>query len=440
MQRLIEHALKEWKEREQHKPLLLRGARQVGKTWSLRRLGESFTNCVECNFEQDISLAKLFDGDLSAKTMRERISAYTAKPIEPGKTLLFLDEIQACPNALRSLRFLYEQLPELHVAAAGSLLEFALEELPSFGVGRIESLYMWPMNFREFLMVRNEAAMLDGMMHEKDRAPVSFHEKLIDSLRIYMMLGGMPEVISSYEQNRDINQCMRVLDTLYAGLQDDFAKYRSRVPAGRIREVFESVVMQAGGKFVYNNVASGLDARQVKAALSLLIQAGLAHGVTHSAAQGIPLGAQARPSRYKVIPADLGLYHRILNVPASLFLTDDKKDLVNKGASAEIMAGLELLKAAPMHRKSELFYWQKEKRAGNAEVDYVIQKGMDVVPIEVKAGTRGAMQSMRVFLESHSTSTYGVRSSLESFGSIGNDIRIVPLYALGEWAAMDSDW
>lgn len=432
MKRLVEESLNEWKERSVRKPLLLRGARQVGKTWSVRKLGDSFEQFLECNFEQDTKLVKLFDGDLSAQRICERISAYTGHSIVPGKMLLFLDEIQVCPNALRSLRFLYEQMPELHVIAAGSLLEFAMAELPSFGVGRIESLFMCPLNFREFAMARDEESMLEEVLRDKEKAPSVFHEKLLETLRIYMVLGGFPEVVKTYLDTHDIPACERALDTLYSGLQDDFSKYRSRVPAHRINATFRAAILQAGGKFVYNHVSPDLDQRQVKVALELLQQAGLLHAVVHTAAQGIPIGAQENPRRFKIIPCDLGLYYRILEIPTADMLFSDNKTLVNKGASAEIFAGLELLAASSRHRKASLHYWQKEKRDGNAEVDYVVQKGTDIIPVEVKAGTRGAMQSMRIFLESHPASIYGIRTSLENFGNINNKIQVIPLYALGD--------
>ncbi len=433
MKRIIEQSLLEWKVRTERKPLLLRGARQVGKTWVVRRLGETFETFIECNFEQDRGLAKLFQGDLGADRLCERLAAYTGKSIVPGSTLLFLDEIQACPDALRALRFFYEQRPALHVVAAGSLLEFSLAEIPSFGVGRVESLYLFPINFQEFLMARGEVQVLEEALRERQEGCSPFHEKLVDALRVYMAIGGFPEVVQHYMTHRDLPKCGHILDDLYSSLQDDFSKYRTRVPGTRLNETFHAVMAQAGGKFVYTRVSPALDHHQAKAALELLILAGLAYAVVHTSGQGIPIGAQTNLKWFKVIPCDLGLYHRILGLPLADLLFADEKSTLNKGAAAEIFAGLELLVAQTRRRKASLFYWQKLKHDGNAEVDYVVQKGMEIIPVEVKAGTRGAMQSLRIFLESHPESLHAIRTSLEPFGRIDERIEVVPLYALGDY-------
>ena len=431
MKRLIENELTEWVSSEGRKVLLVRGARQVGKTWSIRNLGGSFEVFLEFNFEEDPNLAGFFDGRLDPRYLCERLSAYCGRSIVPGKTLLFLDEIQACPNALRSLRFFQEKMPDLHVVAAGSLLEFALEEISSFGVGRIEYRHMYPLSIREFATACDREAALELVCREQtgDERD-ALHRELVEMTRAYMMVGGFPEVVQHYVSNRDLVGCMSLLDDLLTTLRSDFAKYRKRVPANRLNSMFDSLAAQAGGKFMYSRVEENLRAEQVHRAAELLKLAGLAYRIPHSSAQGIPLGAQVNPRRFKMLPCDVGLYQRLCGLRLPDEISKDDRAVINTGAIAEIVAGTELLVSSDPRTRPELFYWHREKRNSNAEVDYVIQVGRDVVPVEVKAGTRGAMRSLHMFLESHRSSPYGIRTSLEPFSEYGN-VRVVPLYALG---------
>ncbi|MBN1672208.1 MAG: ATP-binding protein [Kiritimatiellae bacterium] len=431
MRRLIEQELKEWSLSEERKVLLVRGARQVGKTWSIRNLGRSFEVFLEFNFEEDPSLSGFFNGRLDPHFLCERLSAYAGKSIVPGKTLLFFDEIQACPNAIRALRFFHEKMPGLHLVAAGSLLEFALEEIASFGVGRIEYRHMYPLSIREFAMAAGLEAAFDLVCRERTRQrDDALHRQLVDLTRVYMLIGGFPEVVRHYVDKRDLPGCTLLLDDLLVTLRSDFAKYRKRVPAGRLTLVLESIAAQAGGKFMYSRVADDLRSEQIRKAAELLLLAGLVCRVPHSSAQGIPLGAQANHQRFKMIPCDVGLYQRLVGMRLSHEITRDDAAVINTGPAAELTAGTELLASAPSRTRAELFYWHRESRSSNAEVDYVIQCGRDIVPVETKAGMRGTMRSLRMFLESHPSSSYGIRTSLEPFGEYG-DIRVVPLYALG---------
>jgi predicted AAA+ superfamily ATPase len=431
MKRHIDKQLTAWAASPKHKPLIVRGARQVGKTWSIRQLGQQFESFLEINFEAEPEIREIFVRSRNPVRLIEQLGAFFNTSIKPGKSLLFLDEIQACPEALQALRFFYEKMPELHVVAAGSLLEFALSELPSFGVGRIESLFMYPMSFSEFAEAAGARGMLDQVEQDPDNAPPIFHEELLNWLRTYMAVGGFPESVKAYLTNRDLLASAGVLDDLYTTFQDDFAKYRSRIPANRLDEVFKSVVMQAGGKFIYRQIDPEENTRVFKNAMSLLVMAGLVHLVYHTDAQGIPLGAQINPRVFKAIPIDVGLYFRILGRPLSGLMVNSDDDLVNKGAAAEIFAGTELIAAHSHRRRAALYYWRREKNQGNAELDYVIQIENQVVPVEVKSGKRGSMQSMQVFLKTHPKSKFGIRTSMEKFGRINSHILIRPLYALG---------
>lgn len=431
MKRSIEHELTAWALADDRKVLILRGARQVGKTWSIRQLGRSFEQFLEFNFEEDPALSGFFSGRLDPSFLCERLSAYAGKSIVPGKALVFLDEIQACPNALRALRFFHEKMPGLHVAAAGSLLEFALQELPSFGVGRIEYRHMYPMSIREFAMACGNGAALELVCREQlGGRDDPLHAQLVDLTRVYMMIGGFPEVVRHYVNKRDLLGCMSLLDDLLTTLRSDFAKYRKRVPANRLSAVLASTASQAGGKFVYSRVEDGLRSEQVRNAAELLVLAGLVHRIPHTSAQGVLLGSQAHHRRLKMIPCDVGLYQRMSGLKLSDELIKDDPTVVNSGAAAEVVAGTELVACSRPRTRSELFYWHRESRNSNAEVDYVIQQGREIVPIKVKAGRRGAMRSLHMFLDSHHSSSHGIRASLEPFSLYG-DIRVVPLYALG---------
>ncbi len=429
MKRQIDEHLLKWKEEKGRKVLLLRGARQVGKTYSVRKLGKTFKNFLEVNFEEQPEVHSFFQQTLNPKEITEKLSIYFETSIQPGKTLIFFDEIQSCPNALRSLRYFYEKFPQLHVIAAGSLLEFALEAIPSFGVGRISPLFMYPMNFSEFLHAddgKRLNALIDDSGWNKPLDPV-FHKRILEKLKIFQLLGGMPEVVKTYIETRDFIRSQRVLDNLITVMTDDFTKYKKRMPLIRLQEVFQSVIYQVGHKFKYSHAGQGkIDT--YKNALDLLLKAGLAFKINHSSAQGVPLGAQINPKRFKVVFFDCGIYQRMLGLEISEYLASDFKTIINKGPFTELYVGLELIAAQPAHLRPQLFYWQRESKSSNAEVDYVISNGEKVIPIEVKSGTTGQMQSLHLFLKERKLDL-GIRISHENFTAY-DSIRTVPLYAV----------
>ena len=431
--RKIDQDLQQWCSGKRRKPLMLRGARQVGKTSAVRSLGKQFKYFVEINFEnKDHSAAKaVFSQHSDPQIICSELAVLFGKPIVAGETLLFLDEIQSCTDAISSLRYFYEQMPELHVIAAGSLLEFALEEIPSFGVGRIDSMFMYPFSFSEFLGAigyETWASLIDRANPEK---PLSepIHEKIVEQLKNFLIIGGMPEVVAEYVETRDFLRCQKVLNSLLMSFRNDFAKYKKRIPAARINEVFSSVSQQAEGKFVYEHVSQNINNEQVKKSLELLLMAGLCYQVTHSSADGLPLGARINPKYRRIIPFDTGIYQRILNLNISGILLSNDFDTINKGAVAEIFVGCELKKNTSCYSDEELYCWVRERRNANAQIDFIVQRGETIVPLEVKSGKQGKMQSMWMFME-EKKSNYGIRVSLENFGKYQN-INVYPLYAIG---------
>lgn len=430
--RQIDSELTKWKNENKHKPILLRGARQIGKSAAVRNLAKQFDYFLEVNFEEEKTAREAFENsNLTPQLLCEKLSSIYEIPIIEGKTLLFFDEIQACVPAISSLRFFYEKMPDLHVIAAGSLLEFALEEIPSFGVGRICSMFMYPFSFAEFLEANGNKFLLKAIQKANSQNPLDavVHEKALYLLKLFMLIGGMPEVVATYVEKKDLLECQRTLSELTETVKTDFAKYKAKTPALQISAAFDNVIKQMGGKFKYTNSNSEYSIYQMKQAVELLIMAGLVIPVTHTSANGLPLGAEINPKFRKLILIDTGIFQRLLGLQLSDILLNNDFDTINKGGIAEMFVGLELLKSSSFYEQTHLFYWQREEKNARAEVDFIVQKNMKILPIEVKSGKQGKMQSMHLFMK-EKNSKIGIRTSLENFTEY-NKIRVVPLYAIG---------
>jgi predicted AAA+ superfamily ATPase len=429
--RHIDSELSKWRNEKTHKPILLRGARQIGKSAAVRNLAKQFDYFLEINFEEESAAREAFESSLNPELVCEKLSSIYEVPIVADKTLVFFDEIQACIPAISSLRFFYEKMPELHVIAAGSLLEFALEEIPSFGVGRIRSLFMYPFSYAEFLEANGNKFLLEAINKANCQNPLDnvVHEKALYLLKLFMLIGGMPEVIVTYIKTRDFTECQRVLSELTETMINDFAKYKEKTPALQIATAFESVMRQMGQKFKYTNNHSEYSVYQLKQAVELLIMAGLLIPATHTSANGLPLGAEINPKFRKLMLIDTGIFQRLLGMQLSDILLNNDFDAINKGGIAEMFAGLELMKANSLYQHTRLFYWQREEKNARAEVDFVVQKNMEIVPIEVKSGKQGKMQSMHLFMKEKKVE-YGIRTSLENFAEY-DKIKVVPLYSIG---------
>lgn len=439
--RHIDRQLLKWKDETRRKPLLIRGARQVGKSSAVRQLGQTFKYFVEINLEKQPALAALFTEDIDVRKTCTNLSATLAVPIIPGETLLFIDEIQVSERAIMSLRYFKEDYPELHVVAAGSLLEFTLEELSSFAVGRIRSLYLYPFSFDEFLSAQGLQMQVDFKRNADVDNPLvePLHKQMIEQLRSYYLVGGMPAAVAEWIETHDYQSCSRVHSEILDTYQDDFAKYRKRISPVLLRQVWRSVALQAGNKFVFTRAADDVRSSVVKEALHLLTLAGLVIPVKHTDGNGIPLGAEENNSYIKYLFMDIGLMQTMLGAPARDILLASNTDLVNKGAVSEMFTGLEMMKYHDCFSRVELYYWQRVSKAGNAEVDYLTTRDAHVLPVEVKSNTRGSMQSLYLFMRKKQLSE-AVRISLENFSKFeyvdsedNNHVRnisVVPLYAL----------
>lgn len=447
--RKIDEQLLAWKNSRNRKPLLLRGARQIGKSSSVRNFSKEFKYYIEVNFESRSSLIKVFEQDHDVKALCERLSMLFMTPIIPGETLLFIDEIQKSEDALKSLWFFKENYPDLHVIAAGSLLEFSLKELPSYGVGRVSSIFMYPMCFEEFLNAIGKGGWIEAIRKASPEHALfsPLHEELVRTYRTFLMVGGMPASVKAWVETGNYQECLVELSDIQQSYYDDFSKYAKSVNPKLLRNTLQSVIVQTGSKFMYSKVSGGYSIDEVKRALSLLSDAGIIKSVRHTSANGLPLGAEVNEKFTKYLYLDSGLLLRVLDLDfggakniSELILAGSETDLVNKGKLAELSVGWELVKASDFRHKYELFYWENLSSGTTSEVDYVIPFNMKVLPIEVKAGISGKMKSMRLFMQKKKIQM-AIRTSLENFGmleykdsEISRQIDIIPIYAIGRLA------
>jgi hypothetical protein len=390
-----------WGQSSRRKPLVLRGARQVGKSWLAREFAQGqMENLVEINFEQTPDVAELFS-DKSPDKIRARLELLTGQKIVPGKTLLFLDEVQAAPEVFASLRYFQEQMPELHVIAAGSLLEFLLQDHAfSMPVGRIDYLHLGPLTYEEFLTATKRGHLSEFLFSftigDELSAPV--HEQFINALNEYFVIGGMPESVLTFINSGSYLDSDKVKQSILSTYQDDFSKYGSRVTTTRVQQVFQKIPLLVGNKLKYSHVDREASARDLGTALRLLCQARVAYCVHHSDCNGVPLGAEIDERKFKALFLDVGLMCRACGLSLLDFEQAQDVMLVNSGGICEQFIGQHLLYAGESYEPPELYYWNREKRQSSAEVDYVISLGNHLLPVEVKAGKTGRLKSLHSFL------------------------------------------
>jgi predicted AAA+ superfamily ATPase len=420
--------LEAWRGDKYRKPLLIRGCRQVGKSWLIREFGKQFENYVEINFEKNKLVHQYFSGDLNLNTILEKISLYANTKIEAGKTLLFFDEIQTCEGALQALRYFKEDKPDIHIIAAGSLLDFSLNKL-GIAVGRVQFMQLYPLSFAEYLTVLGFQHLRDFLFKQENDPVIS--EQLIDHLKNYMWLGGMPAVVDAWISDRNPVACQRIQDEIIESYQIDFHKYAKQHEIPHVSMVFESIPASIGKKFIYSHVDEHTRVESIKNALNLLETAGIAIFCHHTSAQHPPLGAMKNEKKFKVYYFDIGIAQRILGLDIKQWSLNPLR-LSNQGEIAEQFVAQETLAYAHYHQQAKLYYWHREAKNSNAEVDFIVLKKGEIVPIEVKSSQKGGMKSMHLFLESHPNSKYGLKISTGLFASQDNLVEI-PLYALESW-------
>ncbi|MBC8438428.1 MAG: ATP-binding protein [Deltaproteobacteria bacterium] len=402
MKRNIDTNLVEWKKSEFRKPLIIRGARQVGKTYSVCRFGEKyFETFIKLDFERDRTSHRIFQEDLSAEKLVLEIEVHSNTRIDPGKTLLFFDEIQECERALLSLRYFYEEIPELHIIAAGSMLEFTLGSI-SFPVGRTSFEWMRPMTFYEFLNASDKKILADNLPCISNFRPVSdtIHFKIIEQLKLYLLTGGMPEAVKRYSLTGSLTQSFTVHEEIYQSYLQSLGKYKTRADIDSLDHLMRSLPSHVGSQIKYTRLDPERRIEKTKTSLQILERALLLHIVKSSDATGLPLNANVSSKVMKPLFLDVGLMQYNCGIQPSDILKAKDLSNVYRGALAEQFAGQELL-AAGGSENFKLFYWSRAMKSSSAEVDYLYVKNSRIFPIEVKSGPAGKLKSLHLFIKEH---------------------------------------
>jgi predicted AAA+ superfamily ATPase len=401
MHRTLLEDLLNWLTSTTRKPLVIRGARQVGKTWLVRRLAKiSGKQLIEINFEKQPSYASLFTSNDSQQILLN-LSTLSNKKIEEQNCLLFLDEIQAIPQLFSKLRWFAEDLPQLPVIAAGSLLEFVLANHSfSMPVGRISYMYLEPLSFEEFLLANKKQSLHDYITtyDVNNQIPLAIHEQLTTLFKEYLLVGGLPAVVVNWIAEHSLSQVNQIQHDLLSTYRDDFSKYSGRIATERLDEVMLAIPKMLGQKFKFSRVNSSIQSSVVKQMLNLLEKARICHRVCSSAANGVPLGAEIKEKYFKEIFLDTGLCNAALGLGLNQINSANEITMINNGGIAEQVIGQILRTINPPYVEPALYCWHREEPGSNAEIDYVIQHDNYVIPIEVKAGATGSLKSLHLFM------------------------------------------
>ena len=424
MRRTLYRHLLSWKKSQKRKPLLLQGARQVGKTFLVAEFGRSeYANFVYLNFEENPGLISLFMEDLDPVTIIDNIGLYRGEKISSDATLLFFDEIQLAPNALTSLKYFCEQSPDFHIIAAGSLLGVSMGKQSGFPVGKVNFLTMVAMTFTEYLSAFGETLLVEKLEEIKEPLPSFLHNKLIKHLKLYLFLGGMPEVLQDFLDNRDVISARKIQNEILEAYKRDFSKYTDRNQAIKTSELWHSIPRQLAKenkKFKYSDVRKKARAATFEQTIEWLKNAGLINVVIHIKVPKLPLSGYADFSKFKIYLHDTGLLGAMLNISSDSIVKPGQLFSEYNGAFIENFVAQEL-KAG---KNRELFYWTSKSEA---EVDFVLQKNNGVYPLEVKSGTGKSIRSLRSYDQKYGPELI-FRISPRNFVQSGNFINI-PLYA-----------
>ena len=399
MERKFTKYLKEWRNHVNRKPIMVRGARQVGKTYIIREFGETyFENIVVVNFDETPQIKQAFEGNNDVDVIIKELESFYELEIKCGETLLFFDEIQSCPKAIVSLRYFYEKKPDLHVITAGSLLDHTLNEFPySMPVGRVEFAYMHPMSFSEFLLAmgQKKSYELISSYELDEKISLLIHDKLMDLLRLYVVVGGMPEAVDVYQKTGSLLEVAKVQESIVKSLEYDFAKYGSSAQQRIMGKLLRYVPKTIGQKFKYVNFDQQLRSHQIKNALELLNLSRILHIVYTTNSVSIPLKTGVNEKTFKTVFLDIGLVSHILNLNVL-----DLKEMVlnNEGNIAEQIVAQEIIASQLPYTDREIYYWVREKQNASSEIDYLITAGNKIMPVEVKAGKTGSLKSLNVFM------------------------------------------
>jgi len=416
--------LNDWKVRSTRKPLIIRGARQVGKTWLIEKFANEFEFFIKINFEEHPQYNEFFTTN-DTSVILENISLTFGRKIIPQKTLLFLDEIQMCPQAISALRYFYENVPGLHVVAAGSLLDHILNELElPMPVGRVEFMYMYPMNFIEFLLACGEDMIVEFLSAYNPDREISavVHNKILKLLRYYFFIGGMPEAVKVYTETSELLEVERVHENILTSMEIDFTKYGKSNNFEYLRKVLRYLPRGIGKKMKFAAIDSSVKSSVINQAFSKLELSRIVHRIMATSSASVPLMQYADYKTFKPLFVDIGLVTHLLKIR---LIDLENLMLINEGELAEQFIGQQLLALKPYFINNELYYWLRENKDSNAEIDYIIESGSSTIPIEVKAGKTGTLKSLHIFmLEKKKDFAIRFNTDLPSLTEIKTSVRM----------------
>lgn len=425
MKRYVEEQLSAWKESARRKPLIVRGARQVGKTWLVEHFAaKAFDSFVKIDLEKRRDLHSYFEDSLEPETILNYLELEAGR-IVPGKTLLFLDEIQACPRAISALRYFYEQMPNLHVIAAGSLLEFAFSAV-SIPVGRVQYLHLHPMTFYEYLLAIGKSTKAQYVLQPETVTDETIQRAILEELRMYFFIGGMPECVEVFRDSKSMVDAFRVQSEILESFRDDFAKYTPRVDKTCLDTVFLTTARRVGEQIHYTRLDEGHTGPTNRKAFDLLSKAKVIYKIPSCDPSGLPLGASATPRTFKAAFLDIGLLQRLAQVPVNLELKQENLLGIYRGRLAEQFVAQELV----AWHSSDLFYWSRNVRGSSAEVDFLVVRDGSIYPVEVKSGPGGKLRSLHLMLGKYTNCPEGlVLHDGTSQALAEQKLRFLPLYA-----------
>ena len=429
MYRVAMEKLLAWKENRRRKPLIIEGARQVGKTWLMREFGrQAYADTVYINFDANPQMAQLFASDLDTERLITGLSLYAGRRITPDHTLLIFDEVQEVPRALTSLKYFCENAPQYHIVCAGSLLGIALHEGTSFPVGKVDFLKLYPLSFREFLMAGGKEQFA-ALLGTRDFPMVtSFRQTYIDMLKQYYYIGGMPEAVQAFTEHADFNEVRDIQRRILAAYEQDFSKHAPPEIVPRLRMLWNSIPSQLAKenkKFLYGLVREGARAKEYETALLWLCDCGLVHKVSRVNTAGIPLRANEDLRAFKLFMVDVGLLSCMTGLRQHTLLDGNDLFVEFKGALTEQYV-CQQLKTIP---DLDIYYYTNDK--GSCEIDFVVDTGEQVIPVEVKAEVNLKAKSLRAYREKFAP-TLSVRTSMADYKTEDDGLVNLPLYAIDQ--------
>lgn len=426
MYRIAIEKLYKWKNSKRRKPLIIEGARQVGKTWLMKEFGEqAYADTVYINFDSNSRMADLFSADLDTDRLIMGLELYAGRKINPDNTLLIFDEVQEVPRALASLKYFYENAPQYHIVCAGSLLGIALHQGTSFPVGKVDFLKLYPLSFSEFLMATGNERFAELLKKQDYEMITSFKQTYIDALKHYYFVGGMPEAVQSFAESKDFNEVRAIQKRILAAYEQDFSKHAPNEIVPKIRMLWNSIPSQLARenkKFIYGLVREGGRAREYETAIMWLSDCGLVHKVSRVNAAGIPLKAYEDLKAFKLFIVDVGLLGCMTGLRQRTLLDGDDLFVEFKGALTEQYVCQQLKTIEDLG----IYYYTNDR--GSCEIDFVVDTGEQIVPIEVKAETNLRAKSLKTYRERFEPEL-SVRTSMADYKK-EDWLLNLPLYAI----------